>query len=555
MSMTPRRRNAHINCGLATAALAAVLFVSAVVAAAQELVAATPPGGVPVMYRGVEVFRVYAGYGPLTAEERAQLAEKRLAHLVDDPTIDPRAFALFDTESSTEIRLGERLIGIVTDADAAAAGRPRREYAEWLVRRVTDVVTETRREFSLRSVLKGLVYAALATLLLLGVLWLLARLSRGALARVRDLGARGRLALGFQRLSFITPEQGTAYAVTAVHGARGAATLVLLFAWLESVLASLPWSRPYAAQAVAYLIAPLTYLGRSLLDALPNLFFLVVIAGVTLVVNRIVRFLFRQVELGNIELPNFPAEWADPTYKLVRVLLFAAALVAAYPYIPGSRSPAFQAITLFGGFIVSLSSSSALANVIAGTILTYTRAFWIGDFVRIGETTGAVVVKTLLVTHVRTPKNVVVAIPNSVVLGSQILNYSKLAQAEGVILHTAVTIGYNAPWRTVHALLIAAARATKDILPEPAPFVLQTSLNDFYVTYEINAYTRQPIRMLDIFAELHANIQDRFNEAGVEIMSPHFASLRDGNRIAIPDANVPPGYKAPGFRVRAGDAD
>jgi small-conductance mechanosensitive channel len=158
--------------------------------------------------------------------------------------------------------------------------------------------------------------------------------------------------------------------------------------------------------------------------------------------------------------------------------------------------------------------------------------------------------KTLLVTHVRTIKNVVVSIPNSLVINSPVVNYATLAAERGLILHTAITIGYDAPWRTIHELMIAAALATPGIERQPAPFVWQTSLNDFYVTYEINAFTREPHRMMEIYAELHANIQDKFFEAGVEIMSPHYYSLRDGNRTAIPDAFLPDGYEPPGFKVR-----
>jgi small-conductance mechanosensitive channel len=173
----------------------------------------------------------------------------------------------------------------------------------------------------------------------------------------------------------------------------------------------------------------------------------------------------------------------------------------------------------------------------------------VGDRVCIGDTTGDITKKTLLVTQLRTPKNVLVSVPNSVVLSAQITNYSGMAAGEGLILHTSVTIGYDAPWRTVHELLVVAALRTESILADPAPFVLQRSLDDFFVTYEINAYTREANRMLEIYARLHANIQDAFNEAGVEIMSPHYRSVRDGNTIAIPAASRPPSYEAPAFRV------
>jgi small-conductance mechanosensitive channel len=239
----------------------------------------------------------------------------------------------------------------------------------------------------------------------------------------------------------------------------------------------------------------------------------------------------------------------------VRVLLLAVALVAAFPYIPGSQSPAFQGISLFLGLLVSLASSSALSNIIAGTILTYTRAFRLGDLVRIGETMGQVTDRRLLVTRVRTPKNEIVSIPNSLILATQVLNYTTLAAERGLIAHTSVTIGYDAPWRKVHELLIAAAVKVEGVLQDPPPFVLETALNDFSISYEINffvgpALVSSPLALLGAYSAVHVNIQECFNEAGVEIMSPNYFALRDGNQVTTPRAHLPPDYLAPAFRVR-----
>ncbi|TFH49653.1 MAG: mechanosensitive ion channel, partial [Methanothrix sp.] len=194
--------------------------------------------------------------------------------------------------------------------------------------------------------------------------------------------------------------------------------------------------------------------------------------------------------------------------------------------------------------------SSAIANIVAGVILTYMRAFKLGDRVKIADTIGDVVEKTLLVTRVRTIKNVDITVPNAMVLSSHIINYSSTAEDDGLILHTTITIGYDAPWRQVHELMIAAARATSNILETPAPFVLQTSLDDFYVSYQINAYTDKPSVMARTYSELHQNIQEKFNEGGVEIMPPHYATLRDGNMTTIPESYLPESYKQPPFRVK-----
>jgi small-conductance mechanosensitive channel len=231
------------------------------------------------------------------------------------------------------------------------------------------------------------------------------------------------------------------------------------------------------------------------------------------------------------------------------VLLIAFGLVVAFPYLPASNSPAFAGVSVFIGVLVSLASSSALSNMIAGLVLTYTRAFRLGDRIQLGDAFGDVVDTSLLATHIRTIKNEEITIPNSIALGTAVTNYTRTGANRGLILHTAVTIGYDAPWRKVHELLIEAALATPGILQEPRPFVWQKALNDFSVAYEVNAYTAAPRQMIDIYAALHARIQDAFYDAGVEIMSPHYTAIRDGNTIAIPEASRVPGYQAPSFRI------
>jgi len=274
-----------------------------------------------------------------------------------------------------------------------------------------------------------------------------------------------------------------------------------------------------------------------------------VIIVVTRYILKLISLVFVGIGRGSIRFAGFHEEWAEPTYKIVRFLVIVFAAIACFPYIPGSQSEGFRGISVFLGLLISLGSAAAIGNIIAGVVLTYMRPFQVGDRVKIADTTGDVMEKTLLVTRVRTIKNVDVTIPNAMVLGSHLINFSSSAKNLGLILHTSVTIGYDAPWKTVHELLVSAARATTHILQKPEPFVLQTSLNDFYVTYEINAYTDQANLMAAIYADLHQNIQDKFNEAGVEIMSPHYTQLRDGNKTAIPDQYLPKTYRPSGLRI------
>ena len=239
-----------------------------------------------------------------------------------------------------------------------------------------------------------------------------------------------------------------------------------------------------------------------------------------------------------------------PTYSIVKFLLYAFMFVLIFPYLPGSDSNIFKGVSVFIGVLFSLGSSSAIANMVAGLVITYMRPFKIGDRIKIGDVTGDVVEKTLLVTRIRTIKNEVITIPNSSVLNGNTTNYSSEAIEKGLIIHTTVTIGYDVPWKDMHQALIDAALRTNLILDEPKPFVLQTSLEDFYVSYQINAYTREAGKQALIYSNLHQNIQDVCNERGIEILSPHYRAARDGNMTTIPANYLPYDYKAPSFNVK-----
>jgi small-conductance mechanosensitive channel len=249
---------------------------------------------------------------------------------------------------------------------------------------------------------------------------------------------------------------------------------------------------------------------------------------------KFLRFVADGIKDEKIHISGVHADLIDPTYQLLRFFIVAFAVVAAFPYIPGSESPVFRGISIFVGFLLSLGSTSLVSNIIAGIVLTYTRGLRVGDRVQIGEAVGDVIDRNLLVTRIRTIKNVVITIPNGKVLNGHIVNYSSSMVDKGLILNTTVTIGYDVPWRQVHQLLIDAALTTPGIQKDPKPYVLQTSLDDFYVSYELNAFTKDPSWMAVLYSRLHQHIQDEFTNAGVEIMSPGFTAYRNGNPLTIP---------------------
>jgi small-conductance mechanosensitive channel len=500
------------------------------------------------MFRGQEVGRIYAPYGPLSVEERAELATRRFNEIVGDYSIAPEELTLTHLATSSELSYGDRVIWVFTDEDARVRGVDRRASTTQALLRIRQVIVETRREFTRSEILKGLGAVVLLTALTALVLWALFRISRRLVVAIKR--RRAAILPSLQKYELVSAHRLATALVRLVHLLQIALTLLAVVLWAEGTLASLPWTRPYARLMVGWLEAPVQFIGESILFFLPNLFYLLVISAFTYVILRLLHVVIDLIGRGRIPVAGFEPDWAEPTYKLIRALVVALAVVAAFPYIPGSDSPAFRGISLFLGFFVTLASSSAISNIIAGTILTYSGAFRIGDRVRIADTLGDVIRKTLLTTQVCTIKNVKVAIPNALVLGGQILNYTAMAGERGLILHTTVTIGYDTDWRRIHELLISAALATEGIVRDPAPFVLQSSLNDFHVSYELNGYTRHAQKMVEIYSDLHANIQDAFRRAGVEIMSPHYAALRDGNRATIGDDNLSDGYEPTAFRVR-----
>jgi small-conductance mechanosensitive channel len=438
---------------------------------------------------------------------------------------------------------------VVTDRDVAPLGQTRQEVAKDYAAKIRAALAKSREQVTLRALLIDVSLAVLDTAILVVLLVLFHKAFPKIYARINAWRGTIIRPIKIQRVELLSTDRIAEGLIALTKGIRFAAVLFLFYSYITTVLGIFPWTRGISASLLTAVLSTLHTIGQAFATFIPDVISIAIIIFVTRYIIKLIALFFTSIERGAISFPGFYREWAQPTYKIVRLMVIMFAAIAVFPYIPGSRSEGFRGISVFLGLLLSLASAAAIGNLIAGVILTYMRPFRIGDRVRIADTTGDVMEKTLLVTRVRTIKNVDVTIPNAMVLGSHLINFSSCAQDQGLILHTSVTIGYNAPWRTVHELLIAAARATTHILTKPEPFVWQTSLNDFYVTYEINAYTDQPNLMADIHAELHRNIQDKFNEAGVEIMSPHYAQIRDGNKSTIPDQYLPTHYQAPGLRI------
>ena len=321
--------------------------------------------------------------------------------------------------------------------------------------------------------------------------------------------------------------------------------LIIFYLYINTVFSLFPRTRGISEKLFDHFLGAVDFVLGAIWSYIPSLITLIVIIICGFYLIKLLRIFFKGIEEERISISGFYPEWASPTFTISRFLVIAFLVIVAFPYLPGKDSPAFQAVSIFFGVLLSLGSTGAVSNIIAGIVLTYMRAFTIGDVVQIADTHGVVVEKTMFVTRVRTVKNVEVTVPNAMVLNDHIVNYSALAENEGLILHSKVTIGYDVPWPSVHELLKKAASETENLLTTPEPFVLQTSLDDYYVEYEINAYTNKPGEMAKTYNELHRHIQDKFHEAGVEIASPGIVAYRDGNKPNIPDDYLPKESKPP----------
>ena len=505
-----------------------------------------PPAAVVV--EGQPVLIVYESIMAQTPVDRARNIKTRIIGAADDQTASAEDLKIDARDGWTEISVGHHVIMAVTNADAKAAGKERQQLAAEYAKGIERAIVNYRHGHSWPSIFRGLLMTALTTAVLIAVLWVFRR-SR------HFIGSWLERRIKTSQLS----EERTAFHVSVAYfgpilmGAGSVFRWIFLLAIFEAYLSItfrfFSFTRDLSLGLTAWVVSQLVFLAGRCVDYLPNLAVIAILILVTYWFIRLMRLIFTEISIGALKISGFYPDWALPTEKLLRVLVLAFALIVIFPYLPGVKSQAFQGISIFLGVLLSLGSSSAVANAVAGVILTYMRSYLVGDWVEIGGTTGEVVEKTILITRLLTPKDEVITLPNSTVMAGSVRNFSVEAKKFGVIFHTTVSIGYDAPWRKVHQLLTSAALETDHVRKQPAPFVLQSALNDFYVSYELNAYTDRPREMLNIFSDLHKNIQDKFNEEGIEICSPHFSSIRDGNTIAIPNQYIKEGYQVPGFRI------
>lgn len=490
--------------------------------------------GIPVVLFEDTVFYIYSRIGPFGPAERAQSLQRKLEGLVDNEQFDAQKLHIEQGEETHDLMHGDVILFSLTDRDAFWYQQSRGAAALHIQRAISQSIQQYQEQNSLMNmaIRIGLLLLVLAILYFLvkylnkGGNWLIERSIHGLSPYLNGLKLK--------EYEFLSAERERGLLQMLFNALKLLVILVVVYLSLPVIFSIFPGTQSIAHQLISYILQPLRMVVGGFIAYIPEMISMVVILVLTRYIVRFLYFLSTEVESGKLKLPNFYPDWAKPTFNLLRIIIYAFAFVAIFPYLPGSDSQVFRGVSVFFGLLISLGSSSAISNIIAGLVITYMRAFKLGDRVKIGDTTGDVVEKTMLVTRVRTIKNEEVTIPNAAILNGSTVNYSTSSSDMGLILHTTVTIGYDVPWRQVHELLIEAALKTPSIEALPAPFVLQTGLDDFYVSYQLNAFTRAPKKSAIIYSDLHAQIQDAFARAGVEIMSPHYRAHRDGPNTTPP---------------------
>ena len=497
--------------------------------------------GVPVVVEGDTLFYIFAKRGGHTPQQRAEMNATAITELGKRFNLQPDSLYLESSDIVTDLMYGNKVLASFTDQDGLWEGRTRDQLAADKRQVVVHKLKEMKEEHGLWQLGKRILYFILVLvgqfLLFKGTTWLFRKLK----VRIQKLKDTKLKPISIQDYELLDTQKQVNLLIFLSNLLRYAFMLLQLLLTVPLLFSIFPQTKNLAYQIFSYIWNPVKAIFSGVIEYIPNLFTIFVIWYAVKYLVRFMHYLATEVQSERLKLNGFYPDWAMPTYHIVRFLLYAFMIAMIYPYLPGSDSGVFQGISVFVGLIVSLGSSTVIGNIIAGLVITYMRPFKLGDRIKLNDTTGNVIEKTPLVTRIKTPKNELVTIPNAFIMSSHTVNYSASARTYGLIIHAEVSIGYDVPWRKVHALLLKAAKTTSGVMADPEPFVLETELQDWYPVYQINAYIKEADQLTQIYSNLYQSIQDVFTEADIEIMSPHYMAVRDGNETTIPKAGVKPG--------------
>ncbi|MEL4895730.1 mechanosensitive ion channel family protein [Crocosphaera sp. Alani8] len=506
-----------------------------------------------VLVDGKIIFTVKSSLGELSPEARAKTAMQRLEKVAQNSAILPEQIQIVNLKELELIQAEDIVITTFGEEDAEAENLPLSELVNERREQIVNAIIEYRQSRTKQSIFWGAIKAVIATIVAIITLLLLNKGLPSIFNRLRTWQRQRLEAVEFQGLQFISGRQVAQFISFLFTVVRIFLVFLVFYIYLPLVLSYFPWTQPIGIKLLSNFWGAINLVISGIVSYLPNLFIIAVIGIIAYYSMQFARIFFNAVGEERIQINGFYPEWSAPTYNLTIFFIIGLAGVLIFPYLPASNSAGFQGISIFVGALFTLGSTAIVGNIVSGIVLIYTRSFQVGDVITANEKTGRVLEKSMLTTRIMTPDNEVITIPNATLLVSDITNYTASIrdQQQPLILKTTITLGYDVPWRKVHETLINAAKDTEEILEDPEPFVLQTSLDDFYVAYTLKAFTNIPEKMGLTYSKLHQSIQDKCNEADIEILSPHYSAIRDGHQITIPENYLPSDYKAPGFRIES----
>ena len=490
--------------------------------------------GVPLVIDEDTLFVLYSRYGGILPEIRVERARQAIMTQGRRLTFFTDSIYVYESDFTSDVMAGNHLILSITDIDALWQEKPRQELANHYASLIEEKIKEIHEDYGLRQKLLGL----LMVVIIIVLQWLFIKLTnwlyRRWKFRLTRLVMRRALPLVIKDYEVLNKHRQGALFLMLYRLLRIGLIVVQLLITIPVLFSLFPETKSLTITVLGYIWDPTTDIFWGVIGYLPKFFKILVIIICFRYLVKGLHYLSNEIASGRLRINGFYPDWAVPTYHILRVLCYSFMFVMIWPLLPNSNSEVFQGVSVFLGVIVSLGSTSIIGNLMAGLVMTYMRPFHQGDFIRFGEVEGFVLEKTALVTRIRTRKNEIITIPNSNLMSAQTSNFTFAAHNYGIIVHTKVTIGYDMKHEVIENLLLDAARATKHIEKKPLPFVRVTKLDDFYVEYEINAYTKHSEWLSDIYSQLHQNILDHFHSAGVEIMSPHIFGLRNDLELQIP---------------------
>lgn len=491
------------------------------------------PKKAPVVPFRDTIFYIYGSMGSFTSEQRADAISERIRSLYDDPLFDEDSIKLVDIDDNIKLIYKKELIASIDTMQAALGGKSKIETAKFFRDEIVDAIQKHREENSLkRLAIQG---GWVALILVSGFF---------VLRFIFFLYRRVRIFIRLQRGKRIKGIFGLIDADREVHlfifllkSIRLILIVMSLYLCIWALFKVFPNTMSLSDQLLDYVLSPLKAIVGSVVDYMPEFFTILVIMAIFMYIRKFFRFIADQIATGKITIRGFYPDWATPTFNILNVILYIFMFILIFPYLPKSDSTVFQGVSVFAGIMISLGSTSIIGNLVAGLVITYMRPFRLGDRIKMDDCVGNVVEKTALVTRVRTLKNEIITIPNSSVMNSKTLNYSASAREYGLILYLSVTVGYDVPWQKVHDLLLKAASRTDNLLKKQKPFILQNSLDEFNVEYQLNVYTQEADRMSGIYSDLRRNVQEVFKDAGISLVSPHYVVNKNFEEGAISKNN------------------